>query len=329
MQSQPLARRVIQSAMVSCGIASVYFQASAASSLLAANLLPPLPVDVPSNHVHQRNDASRRVSTGTALYANNPFDWRVNLNPPPVTSSDESTLPPADVANVNPLLAEVCSSVSVSIVTEAMDPLESLTVLQGPNDQAPTQRRVGDHIGEYEVAYIGFNHTKASPAVWLTSSTGLCQTLLFNPEPVEPPTPSANDVSESTTKPNTKPSKAALAPEIARGISKLSDTHVAVERSVVDQVLANPSVFMGSARIVPGKSGTGSSSEIRLFGVRDDTLLGALNLKNGDVVTSVNGFNLSSPEQALSAYARLRTAENLSVEVTRQGKPITLQVSIK
>jgi general secretion pathway protein C len=322
-------RRAVQFVLVSGGVGCVYFQAAAASSLLASTLLPPLPTEPRVDPVRKRPEPRRSPLTPGPLYANNPFDWRVNLNPTPETSSDEPATPSAEATHVDPLLAEVCTSVSVSIVTEAVDPRESLTVLQGPDDQRPIQRRVGDQLGDYEVAYIGFNRTKASPAVWLTSSTGLCQTLLFSPTPVEHTKAAEPEVADKATKPESKPNKAALAPELAQRISKLSDTHVKVERSVVDQVLANPSVFMGSARIVPAKNGAGQASEVRLFGVRDDTLLGALNLKNGDAITSVNGFNLSSPEQALSAYARLRSAQNLSVEVTRQGKPVTLEISIE
>lgn len=301
---------------------------------MAATLLPPLPTEPPHDQVRPRDGTRRHALTAQALYANNPFSWRVDLNPSPAVLVDDGTTPAADVARVNPLLAEVCTQVSVSIVTEAVDPHESLTVLQGPDDQQPLQRRVGDRIGDYEVAYIGFNRTKASPAVWLTSSTGLCQTLLFTPRVIGETAPSADAKSDPQAKPTapragTAPAKSTLPAELASRITKLNDNHVKVQRSVVEHVLADPSVFMGAARLVPAKDSETQSSSIRLFGVREGTLLGALNLKNGDVLTRINGFELSSPEQALNAYARLRTAETLSVEVLRRGKPVTLQVSIE
>jgi general secretion pathway protein C len=68
---------------------------------------------------------------------------------------------------------------------------------------------------------------------------------------------------------------------------------------------------------------------IRLFGIRPDTLLGTLGLQNGDRLEAINGFNMGSPEKALEAYARLRTASNLNVKVSRKGAPLSIDYRIK
>ena len=68
---------------------------------------------------------------------------------------------------------------------------------------------------------------------------------------------------------------------------------------------------------------------IRLFGVRPDSLLGTLGLENGDRLSSINGFEVSDPQRALEAYARLRTADRLSVSINRKGKPMTIDFNIK
>jgi general secretion pathway protein C len=44
---------------------------------------------------------------------------------------------------------------------------------------------------------------------------------------------------------------------------------------------------------------------------------------------TVNGFNMASPEKALEAYARLRTASSLNVSVNRRGSPVTISLHIK
>jgi general secretion pathway protein C len=38
---------------------------------------------------------------------------------------------------------------------------------------------------------------------------------------------------------------------------------------------------------------------------------------------------MASPEKALEAYARLRTANNLNVKVTRRGAPMSIDYRIK
>ena len=101
-----------------------------------------------------------------------------------------------------------------------------------------------------------------------------------------------------------------------------------LERSVVDQILENQAELMRSARIVPEKEGD-KVVGIRLFGVRPDSLLGTLGLQNGDRLQSINGFEMSDPQKALEAYARLRSADKLSVNVQRKGSPMTLDFNIK
>ena len=75
---------------------------------------------------------------------------------------------------------------------------------------------------------------------------------------------------------------------------------------------------MRQARIVPEQE-NGKVVGIRLFGVRPDTLLGMLGMENGDRLQNINGFDMTSPEKALEAYARLRTADHLTVAGQPQG----------
>src|SRR5690606_30065984 len=108
----------------------------------------------------------------------------------------------------------------------------------------------------------------------------------------------------------------------------VSDTEFNVDRTVVDKILEDQAELMRSARIVPEQK-DGKVVGVRLFGIRPDTLLGSLGLQNGDRLESINGFNMASPERALEAYARLRTANNLNVKVNRRGSPVSIDYRIK
>ena len=59
-----------------------------------------------------------------------------------------------------------------------------------------------------------------------------------------------------------------------------------------------------------------------------DSLLATLGLKSGDRLETINGFSVANPEQALQAYARLRTAEHLRVRVVRAGQPLGIDLHI-
>ena len=117
-------------------------------------------------------------------------------------------------------------------------------------------------------------------------------------------------------------------PDIAKGVRRVSATEFDVDRGVVDKILENQAELMRQARIVPEQE-NGKVVGIRLFGVRPETLLGTLGMENGDRLEKINGFDMASPEKALEAYARLRTADHLTVSVNRRGQEMNLDYNIK
>jgi general secretion pathway protein C len=52
-------------------------------------------------------------------------------------------------------------------------------------------------------------------------------------------------------------------------------------------------------------------------------------LRNGDVVRSLNGMPLSSPDKALEADRKLRDAERIEAQIERDGKPLQLKYLVK
>jgi general secretion pathway protein C len=68
---------------------------------------------------------------------------------------------------------------------------------------------------------------------------------------------------------------------------------------------------------------------LRLFAVRPDGPFASLGLRNGDIVRSVNGISLTSPDSALKVYATLKVASHLSVTIDREGCPFTIEVSVQ
>lgn len=96
-----------------------------------------------------------------------------------------------------------------------------------------------------------------------------------------------------------------------------------VTREVVDATLESQAELMRSARIVPEQIGDHVVG-IRLFGVRPDSLTGRLGLQNGDSLRTIDGFDLTTPDHALEAYASLRTARDYHLGIVRMGQHRTL-----
>lgn len=77
-----------------------------------------------------------------------------------------------------------------------------------------------------------------------------------------------------------------------------------------------------TARIVPSMK-EGEVVGLKLYGVRSNSLLHAMGLKNGDLVVAVDGRTLRGLDDAMAAFARLRHASDFTLHVDRRGQPIT------
>lgn len=305
-----------------------YFQASAATHLFGGALVGPAPATAGvAPLAHEPMTPSRPAKSAQPLLERNPFDSVTG----PLTGRpiEPVSLPEPKADLSDPLSAPHCDDMTLMIVTESTDPTWSVAAIQGPGEPSPRMRRVGDDVAGKEVAFIGFNPREASPAVWFSTPSEICQALLFTSGPEPGPSPSPHPTANVRT-PRPPPSRGPtkLPDDIKDKIQRVSDNEFNVDRSVVDQILENQAELMRSARIVPEQK-DGKVVGIRLFGIRPDTLLGSLGLQNGDRLESINGFNMASPEKALEAYARLRTASNLNVKISRRGQSMSIDYRIK
>jgi general secretion pathway protein C len=314
---------------------AIYFQAAGAVELIAAKALvvPSAGAEGKAKRAPRRTAPKAASINGDAILSRNPFD---SVTGPLDRTPLALTVPEPTKASLDltdPLSAPECADVTVNIVSESPDPEWSLAQLKGPGDTEASTRRVGDGVGKMKVAYIGFNSLKGSPAVWLLNDDHVCQALLWSEKnaaanPEAPPPPVAAAPAEDARRTRRGASSAPAVPsEISDKIQKVSETEFNVDRSVIDNVLENQATLMRSARIVPEQK-DGKTVGIRLFGIRQDTLLGTLGMQNGDRLEKINGFDMASPEKALEAYARLRTATSLTVQLTRRGKPLTIEYRI-
>lgn len=116
--------------------------------------------------------------------------------------------------------------------------------------------------------------------------------------------------------------------ELEQGINRVSDTEFTVARSLVDKLLENQAELMRTARIIPHQE-NGRTVGVKLYGIRRNSLLGRLGLQNGDMLRTINGYDMTSPDSALEAYSRLRGANHLTVSIVRRGQAMNIDYSIQ
>jgi general secretion pathway protein C len=261
---------------------------------------------------------SQHSTNAEPILARNPFDSVTGpLNAVAVSLPDQAPSATPDLSD--PMSAPECDGVRILVIAASADPDWSFAAFETQAEQGKSfLRRRGGDVGGKKVAFIGWDR------VWMSMGNQLCQSRMFKPPAL------ASAAAAASVAPPAAPAggASAISSEIKNGIQKLSDTEFKIDRGVVDKILENQAELMRQARIVPEQE-NGKVVGIRLFGVRPDTLLGTLGMENGDRLEKINGFDMTSPESALEAYARLRTADHLTVSLNRHGQPTNVDYNIK
>lgn len=142
---------------------------------------------------------------------------------------------------------------------------------------------------------------------------------------VPPPKPKAKPKKEEK---KTDENSDAKVPGAEDSIKCDTEDSCTVDRAFVESLFANPMALAKQARVVPSVV-DGETKGFKFYGIRSGSLPKLLGLKNGDTLTSVNGNEVKTVDDAMSLVAKLRQASNLSIAIERKGKTITKEISIK
>ncbi len=89
------------------------------------------------------------------------------------------------------------------------------------------------------------------------------------------------------------------------------------------QLQTNPNSLMKLMRIYPVKR-RGRFIGYRIKPGKDASLLSRFNLQTGDILTAVNGIKLDSPLKGLGLIQQLATANQINLEILRNGQIVPL-----
>ncbi len=119
-----------------------------------------------------------------------------------------------------------------------------------------------------------------------------------------------------------------LAEALARGITKVGERRYVIKRSAVDLALAN---LMSLSRF--GRASLelreGKPFGFRLSAIAVDGPFAKLGLRDGDILVSINGLALTSPDQVLEAYGKLRTARHFELRLMRAGREVSQEYVVR
>ncbi len=197
-----------------------------------------------------------------------------------------------------------------------------------------TDKKAGLHYGgtEVEGSRIRAIH---SDAVVLQSKSGLCRLAMFQVagstnKPVfrgasEPKEVKQKNVRNAAI---TDRNAGLTNEEMNEGIERVNDNNFNLSRTMLNKVLDNAGKIIGIAAVSP-KIENGESIGMEIRGIRPYTLLTKIGIQNGDILESVNGQSLSSPDAALGAYTTLRTADKFTLSVRRGGQSMMINYNLQ
>lgn len=160
-----------------------------------------------------------------------------------------------------------------------------------------------------------------------TADLGADETQAAMAEPPRGGAATPTGPATETAPPSNEEAAPWVASDIKKGIRRVGANRYDVDRAVI--ALLEKAVNLSRCAPIYPEQEDGRVVGVRLFGVGPDTWLAALGIENGDRVEKVDGLDMTSPENALDAYLRLRTAAHVTVSVNRRGHATNLDYTIK
>jgi general secretion pathway protein C len=197
--------------------------------------------------------------------------------------------------------------------------------LEGPQARAviedgTTRRqdlyRVGDLVGGARVAAIDWDR------VTLAHPGG--ETLLELVPPTGPPASSTAEPAPDTPAQPLVPARATRDERIRR----TGENAFVVDRRELAGAVDNMSGLLTQASAV-AEVQDGRPAGLRLFQIRDGSLLARLGLRDGDVVQRVNGQPVADPNALLGFLARLHREPRVALDIVRAEAPRTLVYELR
>jgi general secretion pathway protein C len=96
----------------------------------------------------------------------------------------------------------------------------------------------------------------------------------------------------------------------------------------MSSAMQNMEQFLGNARVVPYFKG-GEPYGFRVTNVDNSSPLFGLGVRSGDVIKSVNGIPIKTPEDAMKLYQNMQNISSANVELERHGTTTSVNVPLK
>ncbi|MDJ0815820.1 MAG: type II secretion system protein GspC [Desulfobacterales bacterium] len=103
---------------------------------------------------------------------------------------------------------------------------------------------------------------------------------------------------------------------------------IRLRSSQIEKAMENLGEIMQQANLRPHIV-DGQAAGISITGIKPNAIFRKMRLRNGDVITGVNGDSIESVEDALKVVEQLSSGSNIQLQIKRRGREQTLDYSIE
>ena len=103
---------------------------------------------------------------------------------------------------------------------------------------------------------------------------------------------------------------------------------ITLQRAQVDAAMKDVNKLMSQVNVKPYYQG-GQPDGFIVSRIEPNSIIRRMGLRNGDIITGVNGERIKTMEDAMKFYQNLSSAKDVTVQIRRRGRPRNIQYSIR
>ncbi len=111
-------------------------------------------------------------------------------------------------------------------------------------------------------------------------------------------------------------------------IQNPSEQNITVARSQIDNAIQNINDLMRQVKIRPHFL-NGKPDGLFISNIQKGSIFARLGLRNGDILTGVNGKKIQSVDDALKLYQDLKSSSDVAVQIKRKGEVLSIGYHIE
>jgi general secretion pathway protein C len=109
---------------------------------------------------------------------------------------------------------------------------------------------------------------------------------------------------------------------------KVRSQRISLRRSYIEKSMEDMASLMTQVQIRPHMEG-GVAAGLSLSSIKPNSIFRRMGLRNGDIITGVDGTEITTVDDALRLYENLKSASNLSVQLKRRGREKNIEYTIR